>query len=280
MRIFAFAKRNFKELLKSPINYVFSLGFPLLMIILFAIINHFIQTSFAEQAGNLSGDALNALLANKTTTFEMKNNAPAMAFFGLTFIMLNVTLLVAKDKSSSFLLRLYSTPMKMTDFVIGYALPSLFLCIVQQFLCYGVAEIVGVIEGANFGGGTNTFNFIFAILAVISQIPSMIIFVSLGILFGILLGEKGAPPCVSIFINFAGIFGGCYFPLNMLSGLAVFAKCFPFYPQVLLSQTILSETTFSFENFWIHLIVVTAYTIFAVFATFFAFSYKMRSDNK
>ncbi|MBQ7227900.1 MAG: ABC transporter permease subunit [Clostridia bacterium] len=280
MRALAFAKRNLKEMLKSPISYIFALGFPVLMLILFAVINRFIQDSFISQYENVGGDALDSLLSTRTTTFEMRNNAPAMAFFGLTFIMLNVALLVSKDKSSAFLLRLFTSPMKARDFIIGYALPGLALCFAQQFVCYGVGEIVAIVEGENFGGIPNSFNFGYAMLAVLSQIPAMVLFVSLGILFGTVLSDKSAPPCCSVVINIAGIFGGCYFPLAMLEGLALFAKFLPFYPQVLLSQAILSEAHLGFDNFGLYLIIACAYALVVSALAILMFERKMRSDNK
>ena len=40
MRIFLFAKRNIKEILRDPVNFFFSLGFPLALLILLSIINN------------------------------------------------------------------------------------------------------------------------------------------------------------------------------------------------------------------------------------------------
>lgn len=279
-RIIVFAKRNMKEMLVNPLSYIFVLGFPVLMLILFAVINCVIRGSFALQAENLPIDQVAALESQIPVTFRMRNNAPSMAFFGLTFVMLMMTLLVSQDRSSAFLTRLFSSPLRAHEYIIGYMIPGLILCLAQMFICYAAGDVIGVIEGENIGGEPNSYNFGIAILSLLSQIPSAFLFVSLGLLCGTVLGEKSAPPLTSVLINVAGIFGGCYFPLEMLEGLAVFCKCMPFYPQVLLSRAIMNSEPLDFMNFGMYLMIVLAYAaVVSVFAVF-AFSSKMMDGKK
>ena len=93
MRIKAFVERNIKELLRDPLSYLFCLGFPVVMLVLMTIINK----SIPPQAN--------------MTVFRIDNLCAGITVFGLTFLMLFATLLTSKDRTSSFLMRLYASPM-------------------------------------------------------------------------------------------------------------------------------------------------------------------------
>ena len=66
-KILNFSKRNLKEILRDPIIYVFCLGFPLVMFILFQIINKY-------TGGN-------------TPMFEIYSLLPAIIMFSFTFVI-------------------------------------------------------------------------------------------------------------------------------------------------------------------------------------------------
>ena len=91
-KVLAFSSRNFKELLRDPLSYIFCLGFPLIMLIIMSVINESIPPE-----------------ANMTL-FRIENLAGGIAVFGLSFVMLFTTLTVSKDRSGAFLVRLYATP--------------------------------------------------------------------------------------------------------------------------------------------------------------------------
>lgn len=98
MRMFLFAKRNIKEILRDPINLFFSIGFPLVLLVLLSIIN----SSIPPEA--------------KNTMFQIKNLAPGLAMFGSVFMALFAGMLLSKDRTSSFLMRLFTSPMTAADF--------------------------------------------------------------------------------------------------------------------------------------------------------------------
>ena len=76
MKMFTFAKRCMKEILRDPINLAFGLGFPLVLLVL-----------------------LSAIQANiPVNLFEINTMTPGITVFGLAFITLFSATLVAKDK--------------------------------------------------------------------------------------------------------------------------------------------------------------------------------------
>ena len=103
MRMLTFAIRNTKEILRDPINLLFGLGFPLVLILL-----------------------LSAIQANvPVSLFEIARLAPGVTVFGLSFMTLFSATLISKDRGSALLQRLYTTPLTAVDFILGYALPIL-----------------------------------------------------------------------------------------------------------------------------------------------------------
>ena len=98
MRMMTFAKRNFKEIMRDPLNLAFLFGFPVVLLLL-----------------------LSAIQANiPVSMFEIEHLAPGVAVFGLAFMTLFAATLIAKDRQSSLMQRLYTTPMTPADFILGY----------------------------------------------------------------------------------------------------------------------------------------------------------------
>ena len=143
MRITTFAGRNLKEILRDPLSYVFCLGFPVIMLVLMSIINK----SIPPQAN--------------MTVFRIDNLCAGVTVFGLTFMMLMGTLLSSKDRTTSFLTRLYASPMTAADFIFGYYLPLMILSLIQCIVTFGASYIIAVISDVTLNVG----NLLLSILA-------------------------------------------------------------------------------------------------------------------
>ena len=126
MKTRVFASRCGKEIIRDPLTMGFGLGFPIILILLFSIINK----SIPPEAGN--------------TLFEINNLTPGMIVFGFSFISLFSATLISKDRTSSYLLRLYASPLKSKDFILGYSIPLLFIGLAQSAICYCFALIMGL----------------------------------------------------------------------------------------------------------------------------------------
>ena len=122
MRMMTFAKRCAKEILRDPINLGFGLGFPLVLLLL-----------------------LSAMQANiPVNLFEINTLTPGITVFGLSFMTLFSATLIAKDRESALLQRLYTTPLTGLDFILGYMLPILPIALVQTVICYIFAIPLGL----------------------------------------------------------------------------------------------------------------------------------------
>ena len=185
MRMFTFAKRCAKEILRDPINLGFGLGFPLVLLVL-----------------------LSAIQANiPVSLFEINTLTPGITVFGLSFMTLFSATLVAKDRESSFLQRLYTTPLTGFDFILGYMLPILPIALGQVILCYLFAIPLGLTVSANI------------FLSVLGIIPMAIFNIALGLLCGSLLGVKQVGGiCGALLTNMSAWFSGVWFDLNLVGG--------------------------------------------------------------
>ena len=185
MRMLTFAGRNTKEILRDPLNLAFGLGFPLVLILL-----------------------LSAIQANiPVKLFEIQHLTPGITIFGLSFMTLFSATIIAKDRGSSLLQRLYTTPLTSVDFILGYTLPIIPIAIAQSVICYIAAIILGI---------DITINIIYA---VISIIPVSILYIALGLLCGSVLNDKQVGGiCGALLTNLSAWLSSIWFDLDLVGG--------------------------------------------------------------
>lgn len=185
MKMLAFAKRCCKEILRDPLNLGFGLGFPLVLLLL-----------------------LSAIQANvPVSMFEIDTLTPGITIFGLSFMTLFSATLIAKDRESAFLQRLYTTPLTGLDFILGYMLPILPIALGQATICYLVAIPLGL---------TVSINLVYAILGVI---PMAVFNIALGLLCGSVLGVKQVGGiCGALLTNLSAWLSGVWFDLKLVGG--------------------------------------------------------------
>lgn len=186
MKMMTFARRCAKEILRDPINLAFGLGFPLVLLLL-----------------------LSALQANiPVPLFEIDALTPGITVFGLSFMTLFSATLVAKDRESAFLQRLYATPLTAFDFIIGYTLPILPIALGQAVICYLFASFLGLTVSVNI------------VFALIGMIPISLFNISLGLLCGSVFGVKQVGGiCGALLTNLSAWLSGVWFDLSLVGGV-------------------------------------------------------------
>ncbi len=240
MRTLTFARRNIKEMLRSPLSIILGLGFPLVMLILLSVLNKSVPVP--------------------VDMFNIKVLTPGIAVFSFTFTTLFVGLLIAQDRGSSFLARLYSSPMTAGDFILGYMLPMIPLTVAQSVICFGAATVFGYEIGID------------TLWSVLALIPSGIFYIALGVLFGSLCNERAVGGVGSIVINLATLSAGVWFPLEDMKGTVFYKVCtsLPFY------HTVNAGRGGDIRESLIRVLVSAAVmTVIAVLV----FKQKMKSDN-
>ena len=243
MRIMTIARRCTKEILRDPINLGFGLGFPLILLTL-----------------------LNAMQANiPVNLFQIDTLTPGITVFGLSFITLFSATLIAKDRESAFLQRLYTTPLTGSDFIIGYMLPLIPIAIGQTIICYLFAIALGLTVSENI------------FYAIIGIFPMAIFNIALGLLCGSILGVKQVGGiCGALLTNLSAWLSGVWFDLNLAGDFfAETANLFPFVHAVEMEKAFLHG---NFEAAATHILPIVLYSISTTVAAVFCFLRQMKKQ--
>ena len=208
MRALTFAKRNFKEIIRDPLNLCFLFGFPVVLLLL-----------------------LSAIQANiPVSLFEIEKLAPGVTVFGLAFMTLFSATLISKDRQSSFMQRLYTTPMRPVDFILGYTLPLIPIAVSEGIVCFIFALILGL---------TPSINILTSILFVI---PVALLYIAIGLLSGSVLTDKQVGGiCGALLTNHSAWLSGIWFDLDLVGGVfKKIAYALPFVHSVEMERAVLA----------------------------------------
>jgi ABC-2 type transport system permease protein len=236
-----FAKRNAKEILRDPLTLAFGLGFPLVLILM-----------------------LSAIQANiPVPLFEIQHLAPGVAVFGLSFMTLFSATLISKDRGSSLLQRLYTTPLTPLDFILGYTLPIVPFALAQGAICYIVAIFLGLEVTVNI------------IVAVLMIIPISALFIALGLLFGSILTDKQVGGiCGALLTNLSAWLSGTWFDLALVGGVfEKIAYALPFAHAVDMGRAVILG---DYAGIFPHIFWVLGYAIGALVVAVLLFLRQMK----
>lgn len=243
MRMLTFGKRCAKEILRDPLNLIFGLGFPIVLLIL-----------------------LSAIQANvPVRLFEIESLAPGITVFGLSFMTLFSATLVAKDRESALLQRLYTSPLKAADFIVGYMLPIIPIAIAQCAICYLVAIILGLSVTANI------------LNAILMIIPFAIFQIALGLLCGSILNVKQVGGvCGALLTNLTAWLSGVWFDLELVGGsFRKIANMLPYVHAVELERAMING---DYSELLPHVCVVIGYTIVITIGAILVFLRQMKKQ--
>lgn len=243
MRMLTFAKRNFKEIVRDPLNLSFLFGFPIVLLLL-----------------------LSAIQANiPVSMFEIEHLSPGIAVFGLSFLTLFSATLIAKDRQSSLMHRLYTTPMKPLDFILGYTLPLIPIGLAEGVACYIFAVILELNIHVNI------------LFALVLFIPIALLYIGIGLLAGSVLNDKQVGGiCGAVLTNLSAWLSGIWFDLDLVGGtFQKIAYALPFVHAVELERAALAG---NFADILPHLWWVLGYATVALAVAVPVFLRQMRNQ--
>lgn len=243
MKMMAFAKRCAKEILRDPINLSFGLGFPLILLLLLSALQSSIPVDL----------------------FEINTLTPGITVFGLSFMTLFSATLVAKDRESALLQRLYTTPLTAFDFIIGYMLPLLPIALGQTLICYLFAIPLGL---------TVRINILYAVIGII---PMALFNISLGLLCGSVFGAKQVGGvCGALLTNLSAWLSGVWFDLSLMGGaFEKAAKALPFYHAVEMEKALFASDLARAKS---HVLPVVLYCALATVISVICFLRQMKKQ--
>lgn len=222
-----FAKRNTKELLRDPLSLIFNIGLPLFLLVFMSFLYHKL---------GMDNDA-----------FRISSFAPSTIIFSYSFNTLFIGNLISRDRESSFLMRLLSSPLKSISYVMGYVIPLSLISLIQSILLY----ITAICLGLPFS--------IHIIWSILILIPLAFLFTGIGILFGSIFSDKQVGGISSIVIQVVAFTSGMWFPISAIGGTYEFiCTLLPFYHMVEITKNTMLGTG---SDLVVHLLWVFGYTI-------------------
>ncbi|WP_342472319.1 ABC transporter permease [Metasolibacillus sp. FSL H7-0170] len=243
MRALAFAGRTAKEILRDPLTLIFGIGLPIVILLLLTAIGK-----------NIPNDL-----------FQIEQLTPGIAVFSLSFMSLFSAQLIANDRASSMLSRLFTTPMTAVDYIIGYTLPLIPMALVQGSICYGVAILLGMNASIEI------------IMAWLMLLPTSIIFIGIGLLCGSIFNEKAvAGICGGLLTNIVAWLSGTWFSLELVGNtFKTVAYKLPFVHAVDMGKAIISGMRSGITT---NLSWVLGYGILLLIVAILVFKRKMQVD--
>ena len=240
MKFYYLALRNIKAVYRDPVSMLLGLAMPALLLILFTSIQKRLPLEI----------------------YSAQMLTPAIVIFSFSFLMMFAAILLAKDSNSAFLTRLFTTPLKSSDFILAYILPFIPVAFFQIIVCFAV----GAFMGASYSN---------LLLALLIFLLIALTCISLGILLGIFLTVNQVPGVGSLLITAIGLFCGAWMDLKMVGGfLETIGYVLPFAHAVDALQIILAgkvTTSISENLYWI-----TGYAFVLVVLAIYSFRWKIR----
>lgn len=247
MRTLTFASRNVKEITRDLLTLIFGIAFPLVLLVLLSAINKSIPQGYGP------------------SNFKIENLAPGITVFGLSFLSLFSSMLIAKDRTTSFVLRLFTSPIRPSEFILGYTLPLLPMALVQSLVCYAASLALGLRLTVSL------------LAAVVINIPIAVVFIALGLLFGSVLNEKAVGGiCGALLTNLSAWFSNIWFDTSMVGGaFETVANILPFSHAVAAARAAASgDYAAIFPDLW----WVIGYAVVLSAAASAVFSMKLKKN--
>ena len=241
MRMLTFSGRTAREILRDPLTVLFGLGFPLALLGLLTAIQKNVPAPL----------------------FALSRLTPGVAVFGQAFLTLFAATLIARDRGTSFLRRLYTTPLTAVDCIFGYTLPLLPMGLAQSGACYLAAACLGLPLTGSVGW------------AVLSGVPGCLFFIGLGLLCGAVFTDRQVGGlCGALLTNLTAWLSGTWFDVDLVGGwFRSLAEALPFLHAVELGRSVLTG-----QAAWGHLAWVAGYAALILAAAAAVFSAKMGQD--
>ena len=194
----------------------------------------------------------------KGTESKIKNPAvnfyaPGIVVFGLMILISTAAEIIAGDREKGFLARMFTTPARPWDFILGYSLPFIPILIVSTFIYLGVGMALGLTVVGNLGHAFLIF-FLIGLCAI-----------AIGMIWGSLIkSESQAGVSWGFIIPIAMISGAFFTVEGMPSAVKSVAGALPFSHAVDASRAVINGSSFSAIIPDLYWLVGWAVVLFAV----------------
>ena len=175
----------------------------------------------------------------KGTESKIKNEtvnffAPGIAVFGLMILVSTAAEIIAGDREKGFLARMFTTPARPWDFILGYSLPFIPVLIISTLIYLGVGMALGLTVVGNLG---HAF-LIFFLIGLCS--------IGIGMIVGSLIKSESQAGISWIFIVPMAMISGAWFSTEgMPAAVKSVAGALPFIHAIDGSRAIINGISLS-----------------------------------
>ncbi len=222
-------------------SIIFSLGLPLIFLVIFQQLNI------------------------PSPEYNIMNFTPGIIIFSYSFLTLFVATLIAKDRSTSLLSRLFASPMKPYEYIGGYFISLLPLTLLQSILLFGTSLLFKMPFNTNL------------ILTILVLIPIALLFIALGITIGLITSEKASGPVGSLIVQLVAFTSGMWFDMSMTGKVfSTIASILPFNSILKITKAVLNGNGLNIQYVIVSAVYIVIFSLIAIIL----FKRKMVSDNK
>jgi len=199
----------------------------------------------------------------KGTASTIKNPAvnfyfPGIAVYGFMILISTAAGIIAGDREKGFLSRMFTTPARPWDFILGYSLPFIPVLIVSALVYLGVGMALGLTIVGNVGH-------VFLIFFLIGLCA-----IGIGMIVGSLVKSESQTGISWIFIVPMAMISGAWFTVDrMPSAVRSVAEALPFIHAIDASRSVLNGSSFSAVILDIYWLVGWAVVLFVTGITLF-----------
>ena len=175
----------------------------------------------------------------KGTESKIKNvvvnfYAPGIAVYGLMILVSTAAGIIAGDREKGFLARMFTTPARPWDFILGYSLPFIPVLIVSTLIYLGVGMALGLTVVGNLGHAFLIF-FLIGLCAI-----------GIGMIVGSLVKSESQAGVSWLFIVPMSMISGSWFSTEgMPSAVKSVAGALPFIHAIDAARAVLNGSSFS-----------------------------------
>ncbi|MFP3879711.1 MAG: ABC transporter permease [Dehalococcoidia bacterium] len=178
--------------------------------------------------------------------------APGIAVYGLMILISTAAEIIAGDREKGFLSRMFTTPARPWDFILGYSLPFIPVLIVSTLIYLGVGMALGLTIVGNLGHAFLIF-FLIGLCAI-----------GIGMIVGSLVKSESQAGVSWLFIVPMAMISGAWFTVEgMPSTLRRIAEALPFIHAIDASRAVINGSSFSAITLDIYWLIGWAVVLFA-----------------
>jgi len=189
-----------------------------------------------------------SLIKNPAVNFYF----PGIAVYGLMILIATAAEIIAGDREKGFLSRMFTTPARPSDFILGYSLPFIPVLIISALVYLGVGMGLGLTIVGNLGHAFLIF-FLIGLCAI-----------GVGMIVGSLIKSESQAGISWLFIVPMAMISGAWFTVDrMPSALKSIADVLPFIHAIDASRAVVNGSSFSAVTLDIYWLIGWAVVLFS-----------------